>query len=88
MLPKYINSSRGANDVGWSLAKVFLESSKKSVPSLTVIVVKNQLVGPTDALSASDNTTHPSRRMAEADGYISCRDLKNGMGTLADMLCW
>lgn len=68
MLSKYINSSRGANDVGWSLAKVFLESSKKSVPSLTVIVVKNQLIGPTDALNASDHTTHPSRKMEEADG--------------------
>lgn len=68
MLSKYINTSRGANDVGWSLAKVFLESSKKSIPSLTVIVVKNHLIGPTDALSASDNTTHPSRRMAEVDG--------------------
>lgn len=68
MLSKYINTSRGANDVGWSLAKVFLESSKKSIPSLTVIVVKNHLIGPTDALSASDNTTHPSGRMAEVDG--------------------
>lgn len=91
VLSKYIDPSRSTNDVCWSLAKAFLEPGEKSVPSLSVIVVKRS-VDRADVVSASElllsRTTHPSRRTAEADGYISCRELKTVMGTLADMLFW